>query len=304
VFIENLFRFGKLSVVPTVRQERINYDLKDEVKNSSLNRDAIDLDDTFNETLFGLGMMYQTSERSEIYGNVSESYRPLRFDDLINPTSELAGSNRPEISRAMNYEVGYRAQPIDNLVFDISVFRIDFDDKIEQIQVNISDVERINSGNSQHQGIEFSAEYTVLTQSDRSLLIFANGSLLDAEITDSIDESLVDNTTAFSPDYLIRTGLLYESRQWSAALTATFVGDQYWQDSNLPRGSGDSQIDAKIPDYTVLDFSAEYRQSERWTIYGGVNNLLDEDYYSRVRADGIEPAQEQTFYVGLRFAIR
>lgn len=304
VFVENLFRFGKLSVVPTMRFERVNYDLAEVVKNPSLNREAIDLDRTFNETLFGLGLMYQASERSEIYTNFSESYRPQRFDDLINPASELAGSNNPSVSRAVNYEIGYRSQPIDNLVLDISLFRIDFEDKVEQIQVNVTDVERINSGDSRHQGVEFSVEYDLLPSTSRSLKLFANGSLLDAEISNSLNTSLIGNSTAFSPEHLLRTGLLFDSEKWNAALTATVVGEQYWQDSNLARGSGASEIAAEIPGYEVLDFSLEYEYSEQWSLYGGINNMLNQDYYSRVRADGIEPAQERTFYVGFRFAIR
>lgn len=304
LFVENLFRFGKLSVVPTLRFERVNYDLQDRVKNPSLNRDAIDFDRTSNETLFGLGLMYQTGERSEVYANLSESYRPQRFDDLINPGSELAGANGPDVSRAVNYEIGFRSQPIENLVFDISLFRIDFDDKIEQIQVNITDVERVNSGNSRHQGIEFSVEYDLLAASSRSLTVFANGSLLDAEITDSVNASLVGNDTAFAPEHLIRTGLLFDSDRWNAALTATLVGEQFWQDSNQPRGSGVGEIAAEIPAYEVFDFSLEYRHTDQWTLYGGINNLLSEDYYSRVRNDGIEPALERTFYAGFRFELR
>lgn len=303
VFVENLFRFGKLSVVPTVRFERINYDLAEDVKNASLNRDAIDLDRTFNESLIGLGLAYRTGARSELYANFSQSYRPQRFDDLINPASELAGTNTPDVSRALNYELGYRSQPTDRLTLDISLFRIDFDDKIEQIQVNITDVERVNSGNSRHQGIEFNLEYDVLADGPRSLTAFINGSLLDAQITDSLTNSLVDNDTAFSPDRLIRTGLLFDSERWNAALTATFVADQYWQDSNLPRGSGDNAIAAEIPAYEVVDLSAEYRYNARWTLYAGINNLLNEDYYSRVRNDGIEPAQERTFYAGFRIEL-
>jgi Fe(3+) dicitrate transport protein len=304
VFVENLFRFGNLSVVPTLRFERINYDLEEEVKNESLNRDAIDLDETFNETLFGLGLAYQTSERSEIYANFSESYRPQRFDDLINPNSELAGANGPDASSAVNYEIGYRSQPIDNLVFDISAFRIDFDDKIEQIQVNITDVERVNSGDSRHQGIEFSVEYDLLADASRSFKVFANGSLLDAEIRNSTNPDLVGNDTAFAPDYLVRTGFLFDSDKWNAALTATLVGEQFWQDSNLARGAGASEIEAEIPSYEVVDFSLEYRPTDQWALHGGINNLLNEDYFSRVRNDGIEPALERTFYVGFRFEIR
>jgi outer membrane receptor protein involved in Fe transport len=31
---------------------------------------------------------------------------------------------------------------------------------------------------------------------------------------------------------------------------------------------------------------------------GGVNNVFDEDYYSRVRPDGIDPAPHRNYYVG------
>ena len=305
LFLENLFRFGDLSLAPAVRFERVNYDLFENVKNPSLARDPVDVDKTENELLFGLGGMYRLGDVSEIYANVSESYRPQRFDDLANPSSELAAENGPDISKAMNYELGFRSSPITGLLLDVSLFRIEFEDKIEQIQVNVSDVLRVNSGDSRHQGLEFSAEYDffALGNSPSHLVGFINGSLLDAEITRSVTPELVGNTPAFAPEYLFRAGLIYDNGQLKTALTATLVDEQYWQDSNLPRGTGDAQIDAKIPSYQVVDLSAEYRVNRSWTLFGGINNLLDEDYYSRVRSDGIEPAAEQTFYVGFRFEI-
>ena len=305
VFLENLFRFGNLGLAPAMRYERINYDLFENVKQPSLSRDPIDVDQTNNELLFGLGGMYRLGDVSEIYGNVSESYRPQRFDDLANPSSELAAENAPDISKAMNYELGFRSSPITGLLLDVSVFRIEFEDKIEQVQVNVSDVLRVNSGDSRHQGVEFSVEYDFLSRSDSPshLVGFINGSLLDAEITRSVTTSLVGNTPAFAPEYLFRAGLMYDNDRLKATLTATLVDEQYWQDSNLPRGTGDAQIDAVIPSYQVLDLSAEYRLNRSWSLFGGINNLLDEDYYSRVRSDGIEPAAERTFYAGFRFEL-
>lgn len=305
LFVENLFRFGNLSLAPAVRYERVNYDLFENVKQPSLSRDPIDVDQTNTELLFGLGGMYRLGDVSEVYANVSESYRPQRFDDLANPSSELAAENGPDISKAMNYELGFRSSPIAGLLLDVSVFRIDFEDKIEQIQVNVSDVLRVNSGDSRHQGIEFNAEYDFFARgsSPSKLVGFINGSLLDAEITRSVTTSLVGNTPAFSPEYLFRTGLIYDNGSLKTALTATLVDDQFWQDSNQPRGTGDDQIDAVIPSYQVVDLSAEYRLNRSWTLFGGINNLLDEDYYSRVRNDGIEPAAERTFYAGFRFEL-
>ncbi|NGX15578.1 TonB-dependent receptor [Wenzhouxiangella sp. XN24] len=303
VFVENLFRFGKLSLAPAARFERVNYDLFENVQQPSLSRDPIDVDETENEALFGLGAMYQVGEVSEIYANISEAYRPQRFDDLANPSAELAAENAPEVSRAMNYELGLRSSPVNGLVLDVSVFRIEVEDKVEQIQVNVSDVLRVNSGDSRHQGLEFSVEYDffALRESQSRLLGFVNGSLLDAEITRSVNTSLVGNTPAFAPEYLVRTGLVYENDRWKVALIATLVDEQFWQDSNLPRGTGDAQIDAVIPSYQVVDLNGEYRVTDAWTLFGGINNLLDEDYYSRVRNDGIEPAAEQTFHAGFRF---
>lgn len=302
-FIENLFQFGQLSLAPTVRFERVNYDLAEQLKLQSLKRPAIDLNHTYNEALLGLGGSYHFAEQAQLYANVSESYRPQRFDDLINPASELAGTNGPSASTAMNYELGYRSQLTDNLSVDVSLFRIDFNDKIEQRQLSVADVERINSGDSRHEGIEFTLEYDVLSSQSESLTWFANGSLLDAELTGSITPSLIGNETAFSPDHVIRTGFLFNNGRLNMALSATVVGEQYWQDSNLPRGTGAAVIAAQIPSYEVVDLTGEYRLAANWELYSGINNLLDENYYSRVRTDGIEPSAERTVYLGLRFSL-
>jgi Fe(3+) dicitrate transport protein len=303
IFMENLFRFGDLSIVPTVRYERVNYDLSEPLKRASLQRDAIDIDQDNNELLFGLGATYRLNDTTEFYGNISESYRPQRFDDLANPNAELAGENGPDVSSAQNYEFGLRSMVIEGLNLDVSVFRIDFENKVEQIQVNIVDVQRINSGNSRHQGIEFSAEYDFFHQKDNgsSFIGFVNGSLLDAEIVESNNAALVGNTPGFAPDYLLRAGFIYNNENLNVALTATLVDEQYWQDSNLARGAGVDLINAAIPSYEVIDLTTEYQINKSWSIQGGINNLLDEDYYSRVRNDGIEPAFERTMYFGFRY---
>lgn len=173
----------------------------------------------------------------------------------------------------MSEDIRSNQQNPDDLVFDISAFRIDFDNKIDTIQVTIADIERVNSGDSRHQGIEFSVDYDLLAGSTDSLRVFFNGSLLDAEIVSSVNEQLIGNTTAFAPDYLLRTGFMYNSEKFDVALTATLVDEQFWQDSNLARGTGVDQINALIPSYEVFDLSAEYRISDTWSVYRGIRNL-------------------------------
>ena len=38
------------------------------------------------------------------------------------------------------------------------------------------------------------------------------------------------------------------------------------------------------------------------SLLAGINNLFDEDYYARIRGDGIDPAYGRNFYAGLALA--
>ncbi|WP_366515597.1 hypothetical protein [Rheinheimera soli] len=42
---------------------------------------------------------------------------------------------------------------------------------------------------------------------------------------------------------------------------------------------------------------------QQLSIFAGINNVLDENYYRRVRTDGIEPAPERSVYLGIRFSL-
>ena len=49
----------------------------------------------------------------------------------------------------------------------------------------------------------------------------------------------------------------------------------------------------------VFDLTAEFRVHENVRLLAGINNLLDESYYSRVRGDGIDPGNGRNYYVGM-----
>jgi outer membrane receptor protein involved in Fe transport len=37
------------------------------------------------------------------------------------------------------------------------------------------------------------------------------------------------------------------------------------------------------------------------SLIAGINNLFDEDYYARIRGDGIDPAYGRNYYIGASF---
>lgn len=309
VFAENLFRFGEWSVVPGLRVEFVDMFIDETLKLASLQRPAIDRSFERTVPLFGLGAM-RDFERHQFYANVSQGYRPMRYDDIGNPTAELAGSNDPGVARALNLEAGLRGEPFAGFYWDASVFHVELTDRVETRALpGTLDIERVNSGDSRHRGIEFQVQYDLLEARDPgsadSLLFFANGALLDAEITRSLTPSLVGRTPQYAPEHLWRAGVLWRTaRGLELSLTGTWVASQYWQDSNLPSGSGASLIPAEIPAHQVFDLAAEFPLVDRARLMAGVNNLTGETYWSRVRIDGnngIEPAPPRHWYLGFRW---
>jgi len=70
--------------------------------------------------------------------------------------------------------------------------------------------------------------------------------------------------------------------------------DQHFANDN-------NTADFNIPAYHVTDLIAEAKVwKNNVTLLAGINNLFDQDYYSRIRANGIDPASGRNFYVGVR----
>lgn len=307
VFAESIFRFDAFSLIPALRLESLRLDIDETLASASVSRAAID--DSFSHTvpLAGLGANYDfVDQRLQAYGNVSQGYRPMRYDDVGNPTSNLSLGNDPDPSKTLSAELGLRGSPVDGLFFDVSVFRIDFSDKIEQIQVTTTEVERVNSGDARHQGIELSGEYDFFAGSaDQHLTAFASVSFLDAEITESVTTSLIGNTPAYAPDHVAKLGLIWRGLddRLKLGLTGTMVDEHFWRDANTGAGNVVTFVAAEVPSYQVLDLTGEWKLHDRLSLLGGVNNLTDEIYASRVRNDGSEPAAERHAYFGIEVSL-
>lgn len=308
LFVENAFRFGDWTLVPGLRQERLVMRIDEPLKLASLRRAPIDRSFGRSETLLGLGATRLLGREWRVYGNVSQGYRPMRYDDIGNPTAELAEGNNPDPARALNRELGVRGRfgEAGAIGLDVSLFRIDLADRIEQRLIGASDVDRINSGDARHEGLEFAVDWNLLAGDDEgdALLLYVNGSLLDARITRSTNAALVGNRPQYAPERVLRAGVLWRGTEGHrVALTGTHVSEQFWQDSNLGSGSGAARLPAKMSATTVWDLAVEWPiAASRATLLAGVQNLGDRVYSTRIRTDGIEVAPGRQAYAGLRVA--
>lgn len=301
LFAENLFRVGRLTITPAARVEFIEQSLHERINVSKAPGTLID--DSRDEIvpLGGLGVTYAATEKTELYGNVSTAYKPATYGDAFPTGGGDTVSSSLESAHAVTSELGYRGRPTAWASFDASAFHVDYDDRFGRVGSNIQNVGRsVNKGASLAGEIDF---YGLLNgPSDLSVTWYSAYQYLDAEF---IGGPLDGNTPQYAPHHLLRTGLVVRQEGvWKVAALLTHLSRHWADDANTSTPAANWEI----PAYTVLDLTAEARvwsgevagrEVQLWAL-AGLNNALDESYFSRVRSNGIDPANGRNYYVGLR----
>ena len=292
IFAENKFTFGRLSITPGFRLEMVNQDIVSQDFTTpamiETNNSKLDI-----QPLVGLGIAYDLGHETELYANVSQSYRTTVFTQSLIPGVGGTASDA-DAALSWSYEIGYRGTPREWIAFDTAFFLIDLDDKYGAAGGLLTNVGRsINYGWDAALQVDiFGAFDACCNQTNLSRLgslnLFTNVSLLEAEI----DGGLADgNTPQFAPNYLLRTGAIYSFKdRCKVSFMGTIIDDHSNSDTAV--------ANRFIPGYMVWDLTAEVKLCENLSLIAGLNNVFNEKYHARVRNDGIDPAYGRNFYVG------
>ena len=307
IFAENVFRLShRFHIVPSVRLEHERVAVDESVRPPFLSRPLIHEADARSLPLFGLGVGNDFGHGNETYFNVSQGWRPLRYFDMASPFANVVPGHAPDPSKSLSYELGVHGVPVAGLYYDVSVFWIDFRNRIEAQHINATDVIEVNSGDTRSRGFEGQLNYdflanTALADRGEHLEAFVSASLLNARFTASVIPGQVGKIPAYAPRYLLKTGVNWRVEQRiKLSLTAVSSAAQFWQDSDQPLGTGNSYLPARIPAYTVLDLAGDWQLNRHVTLLAGVRNLTDRQYYDRVWQTGLEPALGRSWYAGVR----
>jgi Fe(3+) dicitrate transport protein len=304
-FVENIFRIGnKFTVTPGVRFEYLK---------STANGYAIDeiykvtTDKSKNRffVLSGIGFEYKPKYTASFYGNISQAYRPVDYNQQqpFGVTSKID----PNLKDAygLNSDLGYRNTLKNFLNIDISLFYLAYNNRIGEV-VKTDPVTgldygyRTNIASSVHKGLEAYAEFNILKYlnqfSKQGLSIFNSFAFIDAKYTNG---EFKGNRVEAAAKVIERAGVIYNNQGFSATFQFNYTGDAFGDATNVK--VSDNPIAGYIPAYTVLDFSATYKLNN-YAIKCGVNNIADASYFTR-RTDeypgpGIIPAIGRSFYCG------
>lgn len=293
-FMENRFSFDNFMLTPGIRIENIRQSVNERVGGALRKKDETD-----NVPILGLGFAYHVTDESQIYANLSEAYKPLTWADAIPSSPVETVASDIKAAKTLNSELGYRGQT-DKVNWDFSIFFIRYENKIAKVGTVYQ-----NSGAGTHKGIDAATEFKISNILPQFKLkgdfnFYANISLLDARYTRG---SLKDKTPQYAPKTMSRVGFIYNKENLlKVALMGVIVGRHFADDNNGNGASGtNSPNDFEIPSYTVLDLTGDWQFKKNWTVSAGINNLLDKQYYSRIRSDGVIWAMNRNYYAGLTY---
>ncbi|MCP9290718.1 TonB-dependent receptor [Gracilimonas sp. CAU 1638] len=337
VFGENIFYLqDNLSITPGFRFEyirtqsrgtfkRVNFDLA----GNPIQNQTFEDDRTFERhfVLLGAGVSYLPDSETELYGNFSQNYRSVTFNDIriVNPTFQVD----PDITDESGFtsDVGIRGRIGESVSYDIGGFGLLYDNRIGEVlraetRINADGEKeetgrvvryRGNIGQAFMYGLESLVEVNLLPlfgneNRDVKLSVFANTAITKSDYIDSEIPGVEGNQVEFVPLLNMKTGLNFGYQNLVGSIQYTYVSEQYTDASNAEQNFNDNQsgIRGAIPAYDVLDLSLSWTY-RNFTIESGINNVLDSWYFTRratgYPGPGIIPSPPRTFYATLQLQI-
>jgi len=320
LFVQDTIEAGNWTIVPGIRYEmldQISQDTKgagEPVLQSAGGTRGRNGENSFNVSAYGVGVSYQFNEQWTGFSGLHTGY------STPSPRSTRSGLD-PETSIAFELGTRYTNTP-KALAAESTFFYTAFEDLIVVDNVG-------GTGGSEHTpaqnfgevdtyGIEFALQYDAGLANDWGI---SNPSYLSMTYTNAEQKSDTFSTDAESifsfgkagnavpyiPELTLSLGTGVETKKWGAFISANYVSETYTSANNVDEqingvGSPDARY-GKTDRYVTADVSVFYRINEAVKLFGGVQNLFDEEYVVSRQPDGARGGLPQFVYAGIEMDI-
>ncbi len=309
-FIENIFRItDKLLIIPGLRYEWLEGSASGRNGYTTGGTEIILQNITRSRSfvLAGLGAEYHITKATEIYGNISQAYRPIQFANLqAPPTTDIVD---PDLKDANGYnaDIGYRGKVKNFLQFDISGFYLQYNNRVGTISTSTTTRLITNVGNSSSKGLEAYIEFNPIRafakSSHADIIVFGSYGYTDAQYSgDHKDANTKGKRVENAPTNIFRGGISAGNKGFLLTVQVSAVGEAFSDANNTVVASANGNT-GLIPAYTVTDLSATYKLNKGLNFKAGLNNFFNEIYFTR-RAGGYPgpgalPADGRTFFISI-----
>ncbi|AUC15057.1 TonB-dependent receptor [Tenacibaculum sp. SZ-18] len=269
-----------------------------------------------NLLLLGVGLSYKPKTYFESYFNFSQNYRSVTFSDIrtVNPSFAVDPNIQDETGYTI--DLGVRGTFKKQVSYDVNLFSLLYDNRLGQAFRNDPPFRaqwvRGNIGKATIVGLESLIQWNMKESffkgnDNLKLDVFSNLALTTSEYTSSIRTSVNGNKVEFIPEVNLKTGVSFGYKNFLTSLQYTYLSEQFTDATNSEYNPQNSErVDGAIPSYDILDFSASYTFSSNIKLEAGVNNLLNNSYFTRratgYPGPGIIPSAPRNWYTTLQFS--
>ncbi len=305
LFIQDTIKAGRWRLTPGVRYEMLDQTYESP-KGTSRGENSM------NMTAGGIGVAYEFNDSWTGFGGIHRGFSP--------PSPKGAVTKNLEEETSTAFEVGARyANRNQALAAEAVLFYTSFKDLI--VVDNIGGAgsgDDENFGEATAYGIELAAQYDAGIVSGWGVrnpwfmsMTYTNAEQRnDARSTDA--DSIFSfgkkgNKVPYIPELQLSLGTGIESDRWGAFISGSYVSETYTSANNVENqlngnGDPDSRF-GKTDSYFVTDISAFYRVTDTIKLFGGVQNLFDDEYVVSRQPHGPRPGMPQFAYAGIEVAM-
>lgn len=255
----------------------------------------------------GINATWQAREDLRVYGGISQAYRPVLFKDII-PASTLERANKDlEDAFGHNAEIGVNGNVKAWLKYDVTLFRIRYNNRLGNLVVNENGTDYIyktNIGNSETHGVECFIEAVPVQSRVFYVSAFTATSLMkgiykDASIAvNGQNTEISGNEIESVPRWISRNGINAGYKALRLCLQYSYVSQSFSDPTNVttPTPNGAKGI---VPAYGIWDLNMSFRPSAGFILRAGVNNLANAQYFTKrplfYPGPGVWPSDGRSF---------
>lgn len=270
-----------------------------------------------------VGMLWDVTPETQIFANVSRSFEPPSFGELVNANFGANGLIPLDAQKATTLEVGTRGRT-DRAAWDITWYHSWIDEELLSYEIAPGLTQTVNADDTTHMGVEASLELELASglfavgsgsghasgsgkemgakapvASDSDRLVLRQMYLWNDFRYDG-DATFGDNRLPGIPQHYYRAELLYEHP------SGLYFGPNVeWTPSNYSVDSAGTEF---ADSYALLGFKVGFRSDHGWSAFIEAKNLTDEVYsattsvVSTYAGDAVyQPGDGRSIYAGLEW---
>lgn len=238
------------------------------------------------------GLLWDIAPEAQIFTNVSRSFEPPSFGELVNANFGGAGLVPLEAQTATTFEIGTRGRT-ERLAWDLAWYHALVEDELLSYQIVPGLVQTTNADDTVHQGIEAALELELASglfadSSDAAPVMGGKSSAAKAPLAPWRDRLVLrqhylwndfrfDDDATFGNNHLPGIPRHY----YRAELRYEHPGGLYFG-PNLEWVPDDYSVDSSgtefAASYALLGFTIGYRSDRGWNAFVEAKNLTDEVY--------------------------